>query len=247
MSQRKQKSGLSLALILLGTALAGSAQAHHRDFTFLRDWYLPYKGEREIESRTSIENKTKAVDQEVEFELGITDHFAIEPGIAFHQEPGEKTHIDAWDVELRFNFLDFEYNKLLPALNIEYENPSDPDEAKHGELKFIGSVYTRQGEDFSINLNIGQELNKGKEKEAEILLGYVRPLTPFNAEENEGALQWRGGLEFQHDFQEQNTFLGPVLVCRVNKHLNAVATYMFAMNHKDAINDLFKFILEWEF
>ena len=126
---------------LLGIAfmvgIVASAQAHHRDFTFIRDWYLPFAGEREIESRTSYEPKTRALQQEFEFEMGITKNFAIEPGIGFHQEPGDKTHLDEWDIELRFNFMDFAYNKVLPAINLEYENPINTAESKNAKLKLI--------------------------------------------------------------------------------------------------------------
>lgn len=244
MAFRKPNRLCGLLVTLVGLGIAGQAQAHHRDFTFIRDWYLPYVGEKEIEARTTIEDRTKAVQQEFEFELGITKHFAIEPGVGFHEEPGEKTHLDEWDVELRFNFLDFAYNQVLPALNVEYENPIDTGEAKHGELKFIASLYTPKGENFSVNLNVGQELNHDKEKESEFLFGYSRPIGPVLDEEGHGL---RGGFEYQQDLMEHHAWLGPVLSYRANSHLNAVATYMFRLNHRDEINNLLKFILEWEF
>ena len=39
-------------VVLAAAATVMSAHAHHRDFSFIRDWYLPFKGENEIESRT---------------------------------------------------------------------------------------------------------------------------------------------------------------------------------------------------
>ena len=64
---------------ILGLLVAGSgtASAHHRDFVFLRDWYLPFAGENEIEYRMSHFNRANVFVHQVEFELGITDHFAI--------------------------------------------------------------------------------------------------------------------------------------------------------------------------
>lgn len=228
--------------------VSGSAHAHHRDFTFMRDWYLPYAGEREIESRLSYVGKTREVFQETEFEIGISKHFAIEPGFAFHGMAGEKTHIDEYGMELRFNFGEFETNKVLYALNVGYENPVDSAEAKRGELQFIASVYTPKGEDISVNLNIGTELNLTKQKESEITFGYVRPLTPIDSvDEMHEMTGWRGGFESVFDFQEHNFYIGPTLVRRQSKHLNALISYLFAANHRSTSNDIAKLIFEWEF
>jgi hypothetical protein len=239
-----------LSMFLLG--LASSAQAHHRDFSFIRDWYLPYVGEREIESRTSIEDTTRATQQEFEFELGISKHFAIEPGIGFHQEPGDKTHLDEWDIELRFNFLDFDYNKVLPAINVEYENPANTSESKLGKIKFIASLYTRRGEDFSLNFNLIQQMSNGRALDSELLFGYSRPLSrreegegKGDGEEERSAV--RGGFEYIQNLTTHDQWFGPTAAFRVNKHLNGVFTYLFATNHKDEIFNQLKFILEWEF
>ncbi|GEM_PF-3423634 len=238
------------AAIAACTAVAGlvtRAEAHHRDFTFIRDWYLPFAGEKELESRTSYSAKDQTWIQEFEFELGITDHFAIEPGIEFHRDSEEDWHIDGYDVELRFNFLNFAYNTILPALNVEYEHPVDEEENDHGELKFIFSYYTPQGEDFSLNLNVGQELGGEKAKESEVLFGYVRPLSkPVKEEEHGYLLGWRGGFESQFDFQEHTLWLGPVVVCKVNKHLNGLATWLVPISHPEGQSSIIKAILEWE-
>lgn len=237
-------------ILLFAMGLVSSAQAHHRDFTFLRDWYLPYAGEREIESRTSFEDKTRATQQEFEFEIGITKHFAIEPGIGFHQEPGDKTHLDEWDIELRFNFMDFAYNKVLPAINVEYENPADPAESKNGRLKFIASVYTEKGEDWSANFNVTQALSNGRAKQSEFLLGYSRPFgskTEEDGEDKEARSQLRGGFEYMFDLTDHHQWLGPVVAFRISNHLNSIFTYLFKLNHKDEINNQLKLIFEWEF
>lgn len=236
---------LALAFFF-GVGVASSAQAHHRDFTFIRDWYLPFAGEREIESRTSVEPKTSIVQQEIEFELGISKHFAIEPGVGFHKEPGDKTHLDEWDVELRFNFMDFAYNKVLPALNIEYENPANPEESKNGKLKFIFSYYTPDGDDYSMNVNMIQNLSQGRGKDSEFLFGYSHAFGPKSNDEEERSTI-RGGFEYLQNLMVHDQWLGPVVAFRINKHLNSIFTYLLAINHKDTINDQLKFIFEWEF
>src|SRR3982751_4972898 len=94
-------SGLVLAAVAL---LPVHAQAHERDFTLLRDWFLPYRFEREIEYRFTHIKGGDFNAHEVEFEYGINPHFAIEPGIEFVKEEGGKFHVDGYDTELRFNF-----------------------------------------------------------------------------------------------------------------------------------------------
>ncbi len=241
----KFKSGLALALFV-GMGVASSAHAHHRDFTFIRDWYLPFAGEREIESRTSYEPKTKALQQEFEFEMGLTKNFAIEPGIGFHQEPGNKTHLDEWDIELRFNFMDFAYNKVLPAINLEYENPADSAESKNVKLKMIASVYTTSGEDFSVNLNLMQNVSVDRAKDSEFLFGYSRPFGKGVDEETKRA-NFRGGFEYLMNLTAHDQWFGPVFAVKASDHLNGIFTYMFAINHKDTINNQLKLIFEWEF
>lgn len=239
------KTFLPLAF-LVGIGISSSAQAHHRDFTFIRDWYLPFPGEREIESRTSIDGKTGATQQEFEFEIGLTKHFAIEPGVGFHQESGEKTRLDEWDIEFRFNFMDFAYNRILPALNIEYENPANTAESKNGKLKFIFSLYTPDGDDYSMNVNMIQNLSVDKEKSSEFLFGYSHAFGAKSNDEEERAMV-RGGFEYLQNLKSHDQWLGPVAAVRINKHLNSIFTYLIAINHKDEINNQLKFIFEWEF
>src|SRR5262245_61219753 len=112
-------------LLLLASA---TARAHERDFTLSRDWFLPYKGENEIESRTFWKTKPNDLVQQFEYEYGITDHFAIEPGLEFKHPNSERFELEAIEMELRFNFLEFDYNKLLPAFNLEYERVVEDEE-----------------------------------------------------------------------------------------------------------------------
>ena len=235
------------ACVVTFVGLAGRADAHHRDFTFLRDWFLPYAGENEIESRTSYIDSMRSFSQEFEYEYGVSEHFAIEPGIEFHQQTGEDLHLEGWDTELRFNFGEFAYNQILPALNVEYEDPSARGEPSRGELKFISSYFTPAGENYSVNFNIGQELSGPKEKESEVLFGYARGLG--SARESSVGYQtgWRGGFESMFDFNEHFLAAGPVVIYRVEKDFNALATVMFPLNKTDQQHTALKLIMEWEF
>lgn len=242
---------LLLGSFVAATFFVGSvrrAEAHHRDFVYLRDWYLPFAGENEVEYRITHNNRNNEFLHEVEFEHGVTDHFAIEPGIEWHQQDAEKLHLDGFDVELRFNFLEFKENAVLPALNVEWEHPFDTAEPDHGELKFVFSYYTPGGEDYSFNFNVGQELNKGKEKESEVDFGYVRPLQKLETTKHHGyKIGLRGGFEARFDFQQHFFNIGPTVAFEKDEHFNVIAHYFFGPNQRHSNSDGFRVIVEWEF
>src|SRR5262245_27063854 len=164
---------LAAAAALL--SISGAAFAHERDFTISRDWHLPYKGENEIESRSFWDPRPGDYVQQFEYEYGITDHIAIEPGLKFMTVGSDPFRLTGGDPELRFNFLDFGYINLLPALNVEYEQRFRETDEESGntnkdfdnpkvafELKGIVSFYTERGEDYTINLNVGREWEEGE-------------------------------------------------------------------------------------
>jgi hypothetical protein len=242
---------LIMASVVAATFFVGSvrrAEAHHRDFVFLRDWYLPFAGENEIEFRMTHVNRNNEYSHEIEFEHGVTDHFAIEPGIEWHQQDAERVHLDGMDVELRFNFGEAAMNKPLFALNVEYEHPFDSAEADRGELKFICSYFTPKGEDLSLNLNVGQELEMAKTKESEILFGYVRPIQKLTKEPHRGyKIGLRGGFEASFDFQEHFLQIGPTIAFEQDEHFNIIAHLFFAANKPHENSGGFRIIGEWEF
>lgn len=240
---------LGATSVALLACLSAPAAAHHRDFTFLRDWYLPYAGENEVELRVQHNNRMNEFIHEVEFEHGVTNHFAIEPGLSWHQQDAEKFHIDGFDLELRFNFLDFKENTVLPALNVEYEHPFDSAEPDRGEVKFVFSYYTPKGEDLSVNLNVGTTLNKGAhEKESEIQFGYMRPLQSLEKTKGHGyKVGLRGGFEARFDFQEHFLNIGPTIGWEKDEHFNILAHYFFGPNKRHENTDGFRVIAEWEF
>ena len=233
------------ALVLVSAAfLPKQAQAHERDFTLLRDWYLPYQFEREIEYRFTHIKGGDFNAHELEFEYGINNHFAIEPGIEWVKEEGGKLHVDGYDIELRFNFGEFATNKFLPAINVEYEHPVDAEEDDHAELKFIGSMYDDYGNDLSINLNVGWALENRKERESELAIGFMHPSRPGMGHRQQG---WKYGVEFLHTLEgaDRYTVLGPSVGYRANEHFHLLATYGFGINNAD--DRTFKMVAEFEF
>jgi len=237
--RRSSLISLSFGALLLAPTLV---QAHERDFAFLRDWFLPYKFEREFEYRYSHVKGGDFNAHELEFEYGINDHFAIEPGLEWVKEEGGKFHLDGWDTELRFNFGDFQSNKWLPAINLEYEHPIDKEESDHAELKMIGSMYDTYGNDFSVNLNVGWALEGNRAQESEILLGFMHPTRPGMGHRGEG---FKYGFEFAEDLQEHHAVLGPTVTFRANEHMHIVTSFAFGLNSSD--DNTFKLIAEYEF
>lgn len=237
----------AMALIGIG-GLAPRAQAHHRDFTFLRDWFLPYAGEKELEYRLFHMGDGRVFEHEFEFEYGVSDHFAIEPGFVLRSEDGENLHFEATGIELRFSFGTYKPDTWLPAVNVEVEHPAEDGEPDRAEVKFIGSYYTRRGDNFTVNLNVGQELGGERDKESELLVGWMHDIGRHNAPSEHGYnLGVRAGIEAMHSFTEHHDGIGPTLVYRESEHFNLLATAMIATNHPHENPNQFKLIAEWEF
>lgn len=231
-------------------ALASIASAHEREFTQSRDWFLPYQGEHELEWRSFFDTTHGSYRGQVEYEYGITDWFAIEPGLEIKEKDDGKYEVEGAELELRFHFLEFDYDKWLPAINLEYEQPfedKDGDEPAV-ELKTALSRYGQDGKDFTVNLNVGKQLSGPKEDESELTAGYIQP---FGADAGPSA-GWhdgfRAGVELVEDFEAHDTRVGPLLVYRATGHWNVLANYLFAVDDRDDGNfDQLTLIVEFEF
>jgi hypothetical protein len=241
-------------------ALAPVASAHERDFTISRDWHLPYAGENEIESRTFWDPKPNDLVQQFEYEYGVSDHFAIEPGVKFVKFNADDFKLKMAECEFRFNFLDFGYEKLLPAFNLEYEhrvgdelegenvNP-DFDAPKQAiELKGIVSWYTER-DDVTLNVNLGRVDDEDQwDWESELTFGYLRKLDSIFGWEPPKEHPIGAGVEVLQQFSHDKlTEIGPVVSWRATQHLHVLLAGLYAVNHREEHNDELRLILEWEF
>jgi len=243
-----------LAFVLPAAAavatLVPSAAAHEREYTLSRDWFLPYQGEHEIESRTFWDTRHGNATQEFEYEYGVTDWFAIEPGVEFKHDDEKDFEMEGVEMELRFHFGTFSYGRVLPALNLEYEHPleDEPGEEDHVEAKLIAAVYGRDGQDFAANLNFGTSVESSGGDESEMTFGYVRPFGPLHDTEEAG---WhrepRVGVEAINDFEEDHFKAGPLFVYRGTEHLNVLGSYVFGIDDRGDNGDELRIIVEWEF
>jgi hypothetical protein len=144
-----------LALFLVALAHAPSAQpdrSHEREFTQSRDWHLPAEGEHELELRTFFDTSHGDYRGQLEYEYGVTSHFAFEPGLEFEEDEDGHFDVSAAEIELRFNFGEFRRDTWLPAFNVEYEHPFESEEADALGLQAVLSRYG-ESDDFTFNLN----------------------------------------------------------------------------------------------
>ena len=240
-------SGRILALISpVAVVCARPAQAHEREFTQSRDWHLPYKGEHEFELRSFIDTTHGDFRGQLEYEYGVTRHFAFEPGIEVKENEEGEQELEGADLELRFNLGEYRRGAWLPAFNLEYEHPFENDEADRLELK---SVLSRYGErnDFTVNLNFGKELEGEREGESELTAGWVYKLTAADSDGQVLPSGYKLGLELVEDLEEHNTRAGPLVPWRANPHLHLLASYLPAIDDRGGDNfDQLSVILEWE-
>ena len=165
------------------------------------------------------------------------------------------------EIELRFNFLDFGYGKLLPAFNLEYEhrvggeleseNPNRDFEAEEQAFEVKGILFccTERGEDFTVNVNVGRVWEEHEsEFEGETTFGCLRTLDFIPGWESPADHPIGIGLEFlQQLSKDKFSEIGPVVTSRASKNLHVLMTALYAIYHRDEHNDELRLVLEWEF
>jgi len=236
------------AALLLGAQLS----SQEREFTRTRDWHVPYRGEHELELRSFFDTSHGDYSGQLEYEYGVTDSFAFEPGIEFREEGDGDWEVEAAEVELRFALGEFRRDAWLPGLNVEYEYSFEDEESNALVLK---GVLSRYGEldDFTINLNVERELEHERETATELTGGWIRSLGLGGSRESDESYdsyeskQWKAGIEGVQDFEEHDLRLGPVVNLRLDRHMNFVASWLFAIDdrHKGNFDEL-GIIIEFE-
>jgi len=239
-------SRLRTLLPLLLVASATYASAHERKFTMSRDWYLPYPGENEIELRTFFDTNHGEWVGEVEYEYGVSDHFAIEPGFEIKKNEEGKYEVEAAEIELRFNFGEFQQDKWLPALNVDLELPFENEESSALELKLSLTDYQATGDVWVVNANVGQELEDEHESESELTGGWSHPLE-FLSGHLGPFISPRGGFEAVEEFEHGDLKLGPLFAMRLEREAHFLFAYLFGVGSDEENTDMAAFIFEWEF
>lgn len=202
--------------------------SHEREFTQSRDWHLPFSGEHEFELRSFFDTTHGDFRGQIEYEYGVTRHFAFEPGLEIEENEDGKVEVEGAEIELRFNFGEYRQGAWLPALNVEYEHPFEDEEASKVVLKGVLSRYGER-DDLTLNLNVGRELEDERETESELTAGWVRDL---GLATEDGRWLWRLGLEVVDDFEEHHLRAGPLVNLRANRHLHFLASYLPAIDDR---------------
>ncbi len=234
------KLAIGAAALSLLTIVAGvqQAQAHQRDFPFTYDWRQPAKGEKEIELHSRYRERDRSFEQQIEFEYGVTDRFAIAPYIVFEKEAGEDLEYAEWKLEARYQIGDYKLNTVLPGLYLEYEQPKEGKGAI--EAKLILSVFDNRGGDLSFNYIVERELESGAEWEHEYSLGYMTDLG------RDTTRRLRGGVEWIHNLESNRINAGPVFGFAPSNNTWIVTHYVFPVNNEGGNKGEFRLLAEIE-
>src|SRR5262249_40901918 len=108
------------------------------------------------------------------------------------------------------------------------------------------SRYDLDGQDLTLNLNVGQELENGGKTESEITAGYVHGIGAI-AEDGPKPGELKAGVELTHQIDDVHTQLGPVVTYKVSEHLHVLGACVAALNDRPDNEDQVRVILEWEF
>lgn len=232
------KAVAATALCTVGSFCNGpAAQAHRRDFPFTYDWYQPSQGEKEIEPQTLYRRGEHTLQQQVEFEYGISKRFMIAPYVVFDKEPGDHLRYSAWKVESRYQLGKFQTGKILPGLYLEYEKPKGA--SGEIETKLILSRYDKRGGDWSLNLIAERPLESGAKFAKTFSFGYARPL-------GKSKYDVRGGFEVIRDKDDGRINAGPVLGLALTDNINLVGSYGFPITHRPTNQGEFRLLAEYE-
>lgn len=227
--------------------LVSTIRAHEREFTRSRDWHLPYAGEHELELRSYFDTTHGRFRGQLEYEYGVTRHFAIEPGLEIAENADGDHEIEGAGLELRFSFGDWRPSAWLPALDVEYEHPFEDEEADRVALKGILSRYGVH-DDLTVNLNYERELEGERADGFAVTAGWLHR---FDETVGESRHAPRLGLELTEDLENHHLRAGPLVTWRANRHWNLLASYLVAVDDRgdggpDETSDELTVILEWE-
>lgn len=196
-------------------ALAPSvAQAHERDYVWTYEWYVPYKGEWELEFWATDFGGGRT-DFQVELERGVDGRYAVAPYLLVSRD-GNDFRVDGWKLEQRYAFGDFRYGRLLPALYAEVKKHGD--EEYEMEFEAIGTVALANGWNWSGNLIAEGEAKGGSAVEWGYATAIGRPLDYSTSL----------GIEAFGSFTEKEHFIGPTAGFKLANRQKLVAGYGFA-------------------
>jgi hypothetical protein len=123
----------SLSCVLAASLLAsGGARADYKAFAHVYPYFTQPEGGKEIEAATSFETAdlklyaaTTVIQESLEVEYGITDHWDISFYWVLSQAPAEPLVIDSYRLETRYRFVEKGVWPVDTEIYGEVERPAD--------------------------------------------------------------------------------------------------------------------------
>lgn len=215
-SPRTFRHALVATLCAAGLGFSAGAEAHKRWFVYTYDWYVPFRGEREIELhwRGGQDGQWKVM---VEYEYGVDGRFSIAPYLIFEGDRG-KSHLQGWKLETRYSFGEPAYGRLLHGAYVEVAK--EKDEPYELEAKYIGTIELANGWAWSGNLVAEREM----ESRQAVKWGYSMGM----------ARRMNSNLHFMVEafgnWSEREHFVGPGIGYKIDGRSQVLGTVAFSTN-----------------
>ena len=133
---------LGVGFVLVLWALP--ARADYKAFAHVYPYFTQPQGGKEIEVWTSLEtgdlnkfSSTTLIQQNVEIEYGITDHWDVSFYSIFQQPPQQSYRLDAFSLETRYRFAERGQLPVDTEVYLEFEQPTDFNQPSELEGKLI--------------------------------------------------------------------------------------------------------------
>lgn len=236
-SQISKAASLIIAFATIAILTAVPASAHRHDFPFTYDWHQAAPGEKEIEAHTTYSKSDTSLEEEVEFEYGISERFSIAPYAVFERGPGETLHYSGYQVEARYKLVPYKTNRILSGLYEEYAKPKDS--GAQLESRIVLSRFGNDGSDLSFNYVLVNDFTSDPTYEKTYSVGYAVPIgkTKYDI---------RGGGEWIHNISDGRINLGPVLSLSTSDHTSITLGYAFHANSRNGNGDEARAVVEYE-
>ena len=214
--------------LVFGTAV--SALADERDFVWTYEWWVPYKGERELEFWLTDFGGGKS-EFLIEFEYGVDGHYMFAPYIQIERD-GNHYRVNGWKFEQRYSFGQFRYDTLLPGVYFEVKKENDEEYELEGKL--IATVARKDGTSWSGNLIAEMKTDSRHGIVWEYATGVSR----------KHGYRMSYGIEAFGNITKRRHFIGPTVGMRIKPGQKIVAGYGFSSTGDPG---RFRLLFEYEF
>ncbi len=209
---------------------ASQSFAHERDLVWGYEWWVPYKGERELEFWFTDFGGGKS-DLWFEFEYGVDGHYMFAPYLLMERD-GNDFRVVGWKFEQRYSFGEFAFDRVLPG--VYFEVKKEGGEEYELEAKAITTIAFSSGYNWTTNIIAEGKTEPRSKYQWEYTTGLSRRL-------QKGCSV---GVEAFGNLTMQRHFVGPTVGMRLERGKKVLAGYGFSTTGDPG---RFRLIFEWEF